>query len=757
VVALLLLAGLVQDRDRAHAERAGAVGDGQVLDHEVPHDAHRGVGLPRGVVEQTLHLVRGTVPGRLGQGPAVLAGQVAHQPGDVLASLQAGLAAGEHLPDPAQQFLASFGRQLGGLYHQGGGCLVTFLIHSLEGSRDGRPRTRTSRPTRRICSCPARGNPTAGPPTDPATPRRQPGLRSRSAAVVLDNLASALSEAHREQEALEPALEAVEILRLLTAEDRVHAPHLSGALHNLANRVEDLGRTQEALDLSLEILTLEGRTDATAAAIHRLLEVEPSARPPGADDALPAAMERLGDLVPLALWSLDDPADRRALLSAFAWMASAGAVHLALEAHDPKQALAWIDRTTTLDLRTGAALRAPEFAELAQSRPDLAARLRRALGAAEQRGEDADELVGDVIAEIRSSGSGFDRFPVPRPAEEIVAGLPMTTAVLVAGPRGGMILLVTAGEPIAAVPLAISFDDVAELATMSLTSRPVPVSVSHTRLRALVVEHVLPALRDLTRSAAPVLVVPVGVMNWLPVQAVGALTGLTLAISPSLTSSARERTWTSDPLVVHSHGIGRRLDAGLEESKQVAAMLGVEARTDPVDRAEVCRQLGRSPFVHFACHALTDMADPQASGLLLGPRDQDRLTVHALAEYMSAGGAPCFVALSACQTGRTELAIPEHASSIANVFLGHGARCALSTLWNVDDIVTRDFGVEFVRRWHAGLSAGSAYDLALRALAAQREGDPHAFETLDAFQLLGDRSLLWPLTTSPTVPTPTLP
>jgi hypothetical protein len=65
VIALLLLAGLVQDRDHAHAVRAGAVGDGQVFDHEVPHDAHRGAGLPGGVVEQPLHLVRGTVPARI--------------------------------------------------------------------------------------------------------------------------------------------------------------------------------------------------------------------------------------------------------------------------------------------------------------------------------------------------------------------------------------------------------------------------------------------------------------------------------------------------------------------------------------------------------------------------------------------------------------------------------------------------------------------------------------------------------------------
>jgi hypothetical protein len=164
--------------------RACAVVDGQVFDHEVGHHAHRGVVVPAGVVEQALHLVRGTVPGGLGQGPPVLAGQVAHQPLDVLARLQAGFTTGEDRPDAARQFLASFGCQLGGLYHPGSGRLVLFLIHSLEGSRDGRPQTGTSHPTRRARYRLVRATPSAGPPTGPATPGNRSSLRSRSAAAV---------------------------------------------------------------------------------------------------------------------------------------------------------------------------------------------------------------------------------------------------------------------------------------------------------------------------------------------------------------------------------------------------------------------------------------------------------------------------------------------------------------------------------------------------------------------------------------------
>lgn len=566
-------------------------------------------------------------------------------------------------------------------------------------------------------------------------------------ASSLDNLASTLAEADRGQEALDPAVEAVQIRRRLAQANRALVPDLSGALHNLANRMEDLGKARSALEVSVEILELEGRTDATAAAVHRLLEVEPSDRPEGADAVLPAAIDRLGDIIPLALWTVDDLGDRRALLSALAWMASAGTVYLAQERADPRHALEWVDRTITLDLRTGAVMRAPEFTALAERRPDLAARLRRSLGAATPNDEEA-ELVGDVIREIRECDSGFEQFLLPRTVEEITAGLRTTTVVLAGGPRGGVILVVTPGDQIVSVPIDVSFNDVAELATMSMSSRPVGVLVSHERLRSLVLKRVLPALQSLISKDEAVLVVPVGVMNWLPLQAVGTLAGLALGLSPTLASLAREREWSGEPLIVHSHGRGRKLEAGLDESKQVAAMIGVESLTDPVDVAEVRERLGLSPFVHFACHGVSDVTDPDASRLELGPSEGDWLTARLLAQCMIAQGAPSFVALSACQTGRTELAVPEQASSIANVFIGHGARCVLSTLWNVNDVVARDFGVEFVHRWMSGMSAGKAYDSTLRALASRLAGDPDASQTLDAFQLIGERDLAWPVASS---------
>ena len=302
----------------------------------------------------------------------------------------------------------------------------------------------------------------------------------------------------------------------------------------------------------MEILGLEGRTDATAAATHRLLEVPPEDRPDGADDLIADAIDRVGDLIPLALWTVDDPGDRRTMMSALAWMASAGAVYLAREKRDLGHALEWVDRTITLDLRAAAAMRGTEFAVLSERRPDLAARLRRSLSTPASQHDRPDEPLGDVIREVRESGSGFDRFLLPRTAAEITTGLRTMTVILAAGPRGGVMLVATPQGAMTAMPVSVSFDEIAELVTMSLSPRGAQVWLSHERLRSLALDRILPDLRSQAADGAELLVVPVGVMNWLPIQPVAARAGLALELRPALTSSPRNRNgrarrWWSIP------------------------------------------------------------------------------------------------------------------------------------------------------------------------------------------------------------------
>ncbi len=82
--------------------------------------------------KQPLHLVRTAIPRPLGQRPAVLTREIAQHALDVLARLQPRLPTGEHLGQPAQQFLPVGPRHLGSLYHHRHGRLVFFLIHNHE-------------------------------------------------------------------------------------------------------------------------------------------------------------------------------------------------------------------------------------------------------------------------------------------------------------------------------------------------------------------------------------------------------------------------------------------------------------------------------------------------------------------------------------------------------------------------------------------------------------------------------------------------
>jgi hypothetical protein len=88
------LPGLIQRRDHQLVP-------GQVLGHVSPYHARHPVGVPHGVVEQPLGLLWAEVPDLLGDGPAVLTRQVAHQRADVLACLLKRLDPAEAWRQPA--------------------------------------------------------------------------------------------------------------------------------------------------------------------------------------------------------------------------------------------------------------------------------------------------------------------------------------------------------------------------------------------------------------------------------------------------------------------------------------------------------------------------------------------------------------------------------------------------------------------------------------------------------------------------------
>jgi hypothetical protein len=97
MAALLEVPSLVDDQYRRLVA--------QVLDQQGAHVIAHGVGVPHCPGQEMLHPIRGGVPGVLGDGPAVLAGQVGKQPAHERLGAPAKLHPGEPAGDPAHHLV----------------------------------------------------------------------------------------------------------------------------------------------------------------------------------------------------------------------------------------------------------------------------------------------------------------------------------------------------------------------------------------------------------------------------------------------------------------------------------------------------------------------------------------------------------------------------------------------------------------------------------------------------------------------------
>jgi CHAT domain-containing protein len=114
--------------------------------------------------------------------------------------------------------------------------------------------------------------------------------------------------------------------------------------------------------------------------------------------------------------------------------------------------------------------------------------------------------------------------------------------------------------------------------------------------------------------------------------------------------------------------------------------------------------------LHFATHALLSRRVPSRSALLLGPegghdglltaREIYRLRLHA-----------DLVALSGCQTARGRILAGEGVQSLAHAFFYAGARSVVASLWDVSDRRT----AELMTGFYAHLAQGESKSLALQS------------------------------------------
>lgn len=139
-------------------------------------------------------------------------------------------------------------------------------------------------------------------------------------------------------------------------------------------------------------------------------------------------------------------------------------------------------------------------------------------------------------------------------------------------------------------------------------------------------------------------------------------------------------------------------------------------------------------YLHFATHGKFDAANPLGSALMLATpslgQTENRLTIDEL--YSMRFDAD-LVTLSACETGLGDIANGDDVVGLVRGFLYAGANRVVSTLWEIDDVVTAQLMTEFYRQMKAGRPAPEALrNSQLATLKIQ----PHPFFWA-AFQITG--------------------
>jgi tetratricopeptide (TPR) repeat protein len=190
-------------------------------------------------------------------------------------------------------------------------------------------------------------------------------------------------------------------------------------------------------------------------------------------------------------------------------------------------------------------------------------------------------------------------------------------------------------------------------------------------------------------------------------------------------------------------GTGAPLVFAAEEARRISARLpGAVQLTGPGDAAgtgelptrdSVLRYLPTCAIAHFACHGISDPADPSRSRLLLHDHDTAPLTVAVLGRlHLSRRPGQARLAyLSACNTALTPVSsLVDEAIHLASAFQLAGYSHVIGTLWEINDDIAAEVADDFYASL-IGDGVGADIGRAARALhqAVQRiraacPGDP---------------------------------
>jgi CHAT domain-containing protein len=270
--------------------------------------------------------------------------------------------------------------------------------------------------------------------------------------------------------------------------------------------------------------------------------------------------------------------------------------------------------------------------------------------------------------------------------------------------------------------------------------------------------------------AARVIIVPYGVLHQLPFEALRDARGLQIerweiSYLPSA-SLLKYLDWSrraprpaaaegeglrllalADPHTDYN-GDGRRDLVELAHARSEVAGFAPrferkEVLTDRYATEGALIELGtEKDVIHLACHGEFYPQRPWDSTLFLAPGpspappvDDGRLQAFEVYALDLRGNR--LVALSGCETGRSELSGGDDPAGLATAFLHAGAASLLVSLWKVEDAATAELMKTFYRKW---IDEGKDRVAALREakLELARGAFPHPRQW-SAFVLIGDR------------------
>lgn len=175
-----------------------------------------------------------------------------------------------------------------------------------------------------------------------------------------------------------------------------------------------------------------------------------------------------------------------------------------------------------------------------------------------------------------------------------------------------------------------------------------------------------------------------------------------------------------------------------QEAKDIAGALSSGSvsvtELERPSAAQVLEQLRTHHILHFACHGISDLANPSDSRLLLQSPDPtssepDTLSVRAVSSANTDVAQIAY--LSACSTAENRsVLLADEAIHIANAFQLAGFSHVLATLWESDDRLCRRVATEFYKNLFNGsagveghLKVARAYHLAVKTVRDKKPKD----------------------------------